>query len=81
MRRPYEVDSATRTDADMLASTFRAAREAAMPWLPKLHSEADDRRYFAERVIDECEVLVVRRSCSPAGFLALKSDMVEHLYV
>jgi putative acetyltransferase len=76
-----EVDSATRADADALAATFSAAREAAMPWLPKLHSEAEDRRYFAEHVIAECELLVVRRSRSPVGSLALKDDMVEHLYV
>ena len=52
-----------------------------MPWLPKLHTEADDRRFFGERVLRECEVLVVRRSGAPVGFLALKGDMVEHLYV
>jgi putative acetyltransferase len=52
-----------------------------MPWLPKLHTEAEDRRFFGERVLRECEVLVVRRSGAPVGFLALKDDMVEHLYV
>ena len=52
-----------------------------MPWLPKLHTEAEDRRFFAERVLRECEVLVVRRSGAPVAFLALKEDMVEHLYV
>jgi putative acetyltransferase len=52
-----------------------------MPWLPKLHTEAEDRRFFGERVLRECEVLVVRRSGAPVGFLALKDDLVEHLYV
>ena len=52
-----------------------------MPWLPSLHSEGEDRRYFADKVIPECDVLVVRRDGAPIAFLALKDDMVEHLYV
>ena len=51
-----------------------------MPWLPSLHTEAEDRRYF-EGVLRECEVLVVRRDGLPIAFLALKDDTVEHLYV
>jgi hypothetical protein len=42
-------------------AVFGAARRAAMPWLPRLHSDAEDRRYFAEHVIGDCDVLVVRR--------------------
>jgi putative acetyltransferase len=76
-----EIDAATRADADGLAATFTSARRAAMPWLPRRHSEADDRRYIAEQVIGECDVLVVRRERRPVAFLALRDDMVEHLYV
>jgi GNAT superfamily N-acetyltransferase len=52
-----------------------------MPWLPRLHSEAEDRRYIAEQVLGTAEVLLVRRSDGPVGFVALRGDMVEHLYV
>ena len=52
-----------------------------MPWLPELHGEADVRRYMAERVIGECEVQLVRREHGPVAFLALRNDMVDHLYV
>jgi GNAT superfamily N-acetyltransferase len=76
-----EVDTATHGDADAVAATFGAARRAAMPWLPRLHSDTEDRRYFAEHVIRECDVLVVRRERRPVAFLALRNDMVEHLYV
>jgi GNAT superfamily N-acetyltransferase len=79
--RVMEVDAATRRDADAVAAIFGAARRAAMPWLPRLHSDAEDRRYFAEHVIGECDVLVVRRERLPVAFLALRNDMVEHLYV
>jgi GNAT superfamily N-acetyltransferase len=74
-----EIDRATSTDADGIAATFGAARRTAMPWLPSLHTAAEDRRYFAG-VIDECEVLVVRHEGQPVAFIALKDDMVEHLY-
>jgi putative acetyltransferase len=79
--RVMEVDTATRGDADTVAAIFRAARRAAMPWLPRLHSDADDRRYFAEHVIGACDVLVMRCEGRPVAFLALRNDMVEHLYV
>ena len=79
--RVMEVDTATRGDADAVAAIFGAARRAAMPWLPRLHSDAEDRRYFAEHVIGDCDLLVVRRERRPVAFLALRNDMVEHLYV
>ena len=75
-----EVDAATYEDADAVAATFGAARRAAMPWLPRLHSDTEDRRYFAA-VIGDCDVLVVRSEHQPVAFLALRDDMVEHLYV
>ena len=85
-RRPYsplvEIELAGPADADALAALFTASRRAAMPWLPPLHSAAEDRRFIAEQVIGSSdEVLVVRRQGQPAGFLALRGAMVEHLYV
>ena len=74
------IERATREDADEIAAIFGAARSAAMPWLPDLHSEAEDRRFFAG-VVEDCEVLVVRRGGQPIAFIALRSDFVEHLYV
>ena len=76
-----EVVAAHPTDAGSLAAIFVAARREAMPWLPVLHGEADVRHYIAERVIGECEVLVVRQGREPVAFLALRDDLVEHLYV
>jgi hypothetical protein len=71
-----EIDTATRADADALAATFKAARMAAMPWLPELHSEAEDRRYLADHLIGACDVFLVRREGSPVAFLALKGDVL-----
>jgi GNAT superfamily N-acetyltransferase len=76
-----EIDMATRADADALAATFKAARMAAMPWLPELHSGAADRRYLADHLIGACDVFLVRREGTPVAFLALKGDLVADLYV
>lgn len=75
------VEPAQPDDADALAAIFTAARRNAMPWLPQLHSADDDRRFIAERVTRECQVLVVRREETPIAFIALNGDLVEHLYV
>jgi GNAT superfamily N-acetyltransferase len=75
-----EIEAATAADGDAVAAVFKAARDAAMPWLPILHSEAEDRRFFAG-VIAEAEVLVMRREGYPVAFLALKDDLIGHLYV
>jgi ribosomal protein S18 acetylase RimI-like enzyme len=75
-----EIDHAGPTDADAVAAVFGAARREAMPWLPRVHTEAEDRSFFAG-VIEDSEVLVVRREEGVVGFLARKDDLVEHLYV
>lgn len=47
-----------------------------MPWLPPLHSAAENRRFIAEQVIGASdEVLLVRRDGLPVGFLALRGAM------
>ena len=74
-----EIEAAAATDADAVAAVFKAARDAAMPWLPVLHGEAEDRRFFAG-VIAGCEVLVVRREGHVVAFVALGNELVEHLY-
>ena len=75
-----EIEAAAATDADAVAAVFKAARDAAMPWLPELHGEAEDRRFFAG-VIAGSEVLVVRREGHVVAFVALGDELVEHLYV
>ena len=75
------LDAGHPDDADDITAVFLAARRAAMPWLPELHSDEETLAYFA-RVLAECEVLVVRpRTGRVIGFLALRGDVVDHLYV
>jgi GNAT superfamily N-acetyltransferase len=75
------IDSARPEDAAALAALFSAARRTAMPWLPELHTAAEDREFVERRVLAECEVLVARRDGEPLAFLALNGGQVDHLYV
>jgi ribosomal protein S18 acetylase RimI-like enzyme len=76
-----EIEPVRSEDAEPLAEIFTSARRAAMPWLPEHHSEEEDRAFIRERVMSECEVLVARREGRLVGFLALKDELVDHLYV
>jgi GNAT superfamily N-acetyltransferase len=75
-----ELIEATLADADAVAAIFGAARGKAMPWLPVLHSEAEDRAYF-KGVIEGSDVLLARRGPEPIAFIAIGKELVEHLYV
>jgi len=78
--RAMEVVAADGADSGALAEIFVAARQAAMPWLPELHDPEGIASYFAT-VVADAEVLLVRDADAPVGFLALRGDMIEHLYV
>ena len=52
-----------------------------MPFLPDLHAPEDRRRFFAETVLPEQEVLVAQIDGVLAGFVALKPGWIEHLAV
>jgi GNAT superfamily N-acetyltransferase len=75
-----QISEATPADGDALAAIFGAARAAAMPWLPILHTEAEDRIFFGG-VIERSDVLVARRGPPPFAFIAVGEELVEHLYV
>ncbi|MEX0760913.1 MAG: GNAT family N-acetyltransferase [Dehalococcoidia bacterium] len=72
---------ATECDAESVATVHMAARRAAMPFLPELHSEAETIRYFTGVVIPTQQVWVVDREGQVAGFAAVDEQFLEHLYV
>ena len=72
---------ATRADAQGIATLFRAARAAAMPWLPVLHDPASDLVFFRDRVLSEAEVTLTHRNGALAGFVAVTDDTIDHLYI
>lgn len=69
------------TDGEAIAQVYLGARRAAMPYLPRLYTDAQTRRWLTETVLPEQTVLVALVEGQAVGFLALAGDRVEHLYI
>ena len=75
------VRRATTEDSDAIAAIFIAARTAALPYLPDLHTDEETHAFFAERVLPNDEVHVAERDGVVVGFAAIEGGRLEHLYV
>ena len=71
---------ATVGDSDKVAAIHRVSREAAMPFLPVLHTREEERSFFRTRVFAVCEVWVAGDT-GIAGFIAFRDGWIDHLYV
>lgn len=72
------LDLARPTDAAGMAQVL-GAWIAATPWMPKLHTPAEE-VWFCRHLIETCEVWVVRAPTA-AGFLARQGDEIPALYL
>jgi GNAT superfamily N-acetyltransferase len=72
---------ALASDADALAAIHLAARRNAMPYLPVLHTDAEVRAWLAEVVLPNARVWVAELGGGTVGYLALRGDSLDHLYV
>jgi len=70
---------ARAADAPAVTAVFQAARRASLPYLPILHSSAEDNAYFA-RVVAAGGVTVAELDGEVVAFLAL-GERLDHLYV
>lgn len=59
---------------------FQASRAEAVPYLPVLHSESEDRQFFAG-LIERARVWVAEEGGQIVALLVLNGDFVDHLYV
>ncbi|MEL6830191.1 MAG: GNAT family N-acetyltransferase, partial [Pseudomonadota bacterium] len=72
---------ATTSDAAAIADIHRAARAEAMPWLPVLHTPAEDLSFFRQNVLPQETVLVAEADGRICGFVAFQKDWLNHLYI
>ena len=68
-------------DAPVIAEVFLAARATSLPWLPKVHADADVRAWVAQVLIHRPETFVAESEGRVVGFAALREDHLDHLYV
>ncbi len=73
--------SACTDDAPAVADVFLAARADAMPYLPRLHTDAETRVWIRDVVLTGQEVVVAELGDRVVGFAAVDADMLAHLYV
>jgi GNAT superfamily N-acetyltransferase len=68
-------------DADAIAEVHLAARRAAMPWLPEVHSDDETYAWVAEYVLPRREVWVAEAAGRVVGVASLEGNSLEQLYI
>jgi len=81
MSRETSLRRAGPGDAAALAGVHLRARAAGMPWLPRLHDEAETVAWMREVVLPGQEVWVAERKGAVVGLAAVDGDVLEQLYV
>jgi GNAT superfamily N-acetyltransferase len=72
---------ATPGDAAEIAEIHLAARRTAMPWLAVVHSDEDTLAWVRDVVVPAHVVWVALAEGVVAGYMALRGDELEALYV
>ncbi len=74
-----KLRNANKDDLDALTDIFLAAR-GEMTYLP-VETPARVSPWLRDHVLPGCEVFIALADESPAAFMALEGDSIEHLYV
>lgn len=68
-------------DMDFAAAVHRSAFDERLPWLAGLHSAAEDRDHFRNRVFNSCVVWGGFDDGQLVGIVAFRDGWIDHLYV
>ncbi|MEU3448149.1 GNAT family N-acetyltransferase [Streptomyces thermolilacinus] len=78
------IRKAVPADGEAVTAVFLASRAAAMPYLPRLHSDEETRAWIDAVVLPGSDVWVAELGGDPArivGFAALDGTVLHHLYL
>jgi GNAT superfamily N-acetyltransferase len=82
------IRRAALAESDAIASLLRRVMKTCLPYLPDLHTPAEDRAFVRERMFARCAVWVAAGPASIRtgdaalhGFCAFREDWVDQLYV
>lgn len=78
---PTRIRRATEADARAVAELHRLATRTAMPFLPDLHTPAEDLAFFGEEIARKETWVSTADDGGVRGFLVLRPGWVEHLAV
>jgi len=77
----FELRTATAADGLEIWEVFLASRADALPYLPKVHTDADTLHWIIHELIPSRKVWVASAEGRIVGFLALNGEEIEHLYI
>jgi GNAT superfamily N-acetyltransferase len=78
---PFLIRPAQARDTDAIAAVHRTSMREALPYLPDLHTEDEDRAWVANVVLPHQEVWVAEAAGRVVGVAALDGDMLAQLYI
>ena len=83
MNSQFTLTPATKPEMEKVAKVFKRSRLEALPYLPELHTEAEDIGFFTDVVFKKCEVVVAKdnETSKIIGFIAFNSEWIDHLYI
>ena len=68
-------------DMAAVARIHRLAFFRAMPHMPVLHTPEDDFAFYSSVVFPRTEIWMTEQSGTATGFIALRADWIDHLYI
>jgi GNAT superfamily N-acetyltransferase len=71
----------TLADSDAVARLYRVSYDQRLPWLAGRHTPEQDRWFFRERVFATSSITGADVDGALAGFIALREDWIDQLYV
>jgi GNAT superfamily N-acetyltransferase len=75
------IRRASLDDMPALAQLHRRTVTISLPFVPHLHTPAEDAWWFAERLFATNEVWLAESEGAPAAYIAFRPSFVEHLFV
>ena len=76
MSNTHRIRRASPADIEPVARVFREIRLACLPYLPDLHSPAQDLAFFRDHVFAECDIWLAE-AASLDGFCAFREGWVD----
>ena len=80
-RDATRIECATANDAAEIAELYLASRTDALPFLRRVHSDAETRRWIADTLLATRETWIARSGGSIVGVLALQGEDLDQLYL
>jgi GNAT superfamily N-acetyltransferase len=80
-RDATRIERATAHDAAEIAELYLASRTDALPFLRRVHCDAETRRWIADTLLTTRETWIARSDERIIGVLALQGEDLDQLYL